>query len=71
LLVGCGISKEHFAKGSSESTDDIEKVLANLNTSVNNTVPSIGIRQERTSISVDHAEKNFPKGIIRKGTLCK
>ncbi|GAA0220494.1 methyl-accepting chemotaxis protein [Marinomonas primoryensis] len=46
-----------LAKRSSESTDDIEKVLANLNTSVNNTVRSMESGKERTSISVDHAEK--------------
>ena len=40
-----------------ETGRDIEKVLANLNTSVNNTVRSMESGKERTSISVDHAEK--------------
>lgn len=45
-----------LAKRSSNSTDDIEKVLANLNASVANTVQSMESGRERTSISVEHAD---------------
>jgi methyl-accepting chemotaxis protein len=46
-----------LAQRSSDSTDDIEKVLKNLNRSVNNTVNSMESSKERTSISVEHADK--------------
>jgi methyl-accepting chemotaxis protein len=46
-----------LALRSSQSTDEIEKVLSNLNTSVSNTVHSMESGKERTSISVEHADK--------------
>ena len=46
-----------LAQRSSESTDEIEKVLANLNTSVEKTVRSIESGKERTAISVEHTLK--------------
>ncbi|MGO2354433.1 MAG: methyl-accepting chemotaxis protein [Marinomonas foliarum] len=45
-----------LAQRSSESTDEIEKVLANLNTSVKLTVSSMESSKQRTSISVEHAQ---------------
>ena len=44
-----------LAQRSSDSTDEIEKVLANLNTSVKLTVSSMESSKQTTSISVDHA----------------
>ena len=46
-----------LAQRSSESTDEIEKVLANLNSSVERTVQSIDSGKERTAISVQHTLK--------------
>lgn len=46
-----------LAQRSSESTDDIEKVLTNLNKSVSSTVTSMESSKERTTISVGHTEK--------------
>ncbi|MEO9273501.1 methyl-accepting chemotaxis protein [Marinomonas sp. 5E14-1] len=46
-----------LAQRSSESTDEIEKVLANLNTSVDKTVNSMESSKERTSISVEHTHE--------------
>ncbi len=43
-----------LAKRSSDSTDEIEKVLTNLNESVNKTVESMASGQERTTINVNH-----------------
>ncbi|MEL0625113.1 hypothetical protein V6238_18825, partial [Marinomonas arenicola] len=49
----------------SQSTDEIEKVLSNLNTSVRNTVHSMESGKERTSISVEHADK-ISKAILER-----
>ena len=43
-----------LAKRSSDSTDEIEKVLTNLNESVNRTVESMASGQERTTVNVNH-----------------
>ncbi|REG85724.1 methyl-accepting chemotaxis protein [Marinomonas pollencensis] len=42
---------------SSHSTDDIEKVLANLNSSVNTALTSMASGREQTAISVEHVDK--------------
>ena len=44
-----------LAQRSSESTDDIEKVLERLNVSVDKTVSSMESGQKRTSLNVEHA----------------
>jgi len=46
-----------LAQRSSESTDEIEKVLTNLNTSVSQTVRSMESSKERTTISVQHTHE--------------
>ncbi|WP_417436840.1 methyl-accepting chemotaxis protein, partial [Idiomarina abyssalis] len=47
----------NLAIRSSNSTDDIEKVLSNLNSSVNSTVNSIKSGREQTALSVEHVDK--------------
>ena len=47
----------NLAIRSSNSTDDIEKVLSNLNSSVNSTVESIKSGREQTALSVEHVDK--------------
>lgn len=54
-----------LAKRSSESTDEIEKVLTRLNVSVGNTVTSMRSGQERTAINVHHA-LNISNGLSER-----
>ncbi|MEP2617642.1 MAG: methyl-accepting chemotaxis protein [Marinomonas sp.] len=56
-----------LAQRSSESTDEIEKVLTNLNASVNKTVSSMESSKERTVISVEHTLE-ISEGLSRRAT---
>jgi len=54
-----------LAKRSSDSTDEIEKVLINLNDSVNKTVESMASGQERTTVNVNHTLK-ISDGLLQR-----
>ncbi|MCV2402566.1 methyl-accepting chemotaxis protein [Marinomonas sp. C2222] len=54
-----------LAQRSSESTDEIEKVLSKLNSSVSKTVSSIESGKERTSVSVEHTLK-ISDGLLKR-----
>ena len=54
-----------LAKRSSDSTDEIEKVLINLNESVNKTVESMASGQERTTVNVNHTLK-ISDGLLQR-----
>ncbi|ETX11235.1 methyl-accepting chemotaxis protein [Marinomonas ushuaiensis DSM 15871] len=54
-----------LAKRSSDSTDDIEKVLINLNESVNKTVESMACGQERTTLNVNHTLE-ISEGLMKR-----
>lgn len=54
-----------LAQRSSQSTDEIEKVLVNLNASVGKTVSSMESGKERTNISVEHTLK-ISDGLLKR-----
>ena len=54
-----------LALRSSQSTDEIEKVLTNLNSSLDTTVKSMESGQQRTTISVEHTLK-ISKGLLNR-----
>lgn len=54
-----------LAQRSSESTDEIEKVLSNLNTSVSRTVSSMESSKERTTTSAEHTFE-ISEGLSRR-----
>lgn len=54
-----------LAQRSSESTDEIEKVLGNLNTSVSRTVSSMESSKERTTTSAEHTFE-ISEGLSRR-----
>ncbi|WOD06740.1 methyl-accepting chemotaxis protein [Marinomonas sp. GJ51-6] len=59
-----------LAQRSSDSTDEIEKVLENLNNSVSKTVSSMNSGQEKTHVNMEHT-LNISEGLNKRASRCQ